>query len=181
MRLSVYSRISHWPPYVCGPMRTILPILFNREIFFFIVSGDFDRIFANCSRVIPGFFLICSRTASIVVWGLVWVPLYDGLLKQTVTKPFPSVYVGSSTPASRQLSAILRMPDPPPNSPDRSSCIVLGRLLDCMGKNREAEASSPVITRVGAFLGSLSRLGHRKSPARWRCHDFRKHDAPDCL
>lgn len=95
-RISIYSRTFHWPPYVGGPMRTILPILFNCEIFFFIVSGDLDRIFANCSRVILGFFLICSRTASIVVWVLVWVlvwvPLYEGLLKQTVTNPFP-VYV----------------------------------------------------------------------------------------
>ena len=109
-RIGGYSRIFHWPPYVGGPMRTILPILFNCEIFFFIVSGDLDRIFANCSRVILGFFLICSRTASIVVWVLVWVlvwvSLYEGLLKHTVTNPFPFVYVGSSTSASRQLSAI---------------------------------------------------------------------------
>ena len=50
--------------------------------------------------------------ASIVVWVLVWPPIYEGLLKQTLTDPFPSVYIGSSKPAFRQLSAILRMPEP---------------------------------------------------------------------
>lgn len=120
MRLSVYSRISHWPPYVCGPMRTILPVSFSNEMYFFIVVGDFERVFDNCLDEILGFFLISFKIVSIIVWPLVWslvwvlvwVPLYEGLLKQTVTNPFPSVYVGSSTPASRQLSAILRMPDP---------------------------------------------------------------------
>ena len=35
-RIGGYSRIFHWPPYVGGPMRTILPVSFSFDMYFFI-------------------------------------------------------------------------------------------------------------------------------------------------
>ncbi len=82
-------------------MRTILPVSFSIDMYFFIVVEDFERAFDNCLDEIFGYFLISFKIASNrvwpVVWSLVWVPLYECLLKQTVTNPFPFVYVGSST------------------------------------------------------------------------------------
>ncbi len=71
-RIGGYSRIFHWPPYVGGPMRTILPVSFSFDMYFFIVVVDFERVFDIFLDEIFGF---------------------------------------SSTPASWQLSAILRKSD----------------------------------------------------------------------
>lgn len=51
-----YSRIFHWPPYVGGPMRTILPVSFSFDMYFFIVVVDFERVFDIFLDEIFGFF-----------------------------------------------------------------------------------------------------------------------------
>lgn len=64
-RIGGYSRIFHWPPYVGGPMRTILPVSFSFDMYFFIVVVDFERVFDIFLDEIFGFFFHARLLAAV--------------------------------------------------------------------------------------------------------------------
>jgi len=64
-RIGGYSTIFHWPPYVGGPMRTILPVSFSFDMYFFIVVVDFERVFDIFLDEIFGFFFHARLLAAV--------------------------------------------------------------------------------------------------------------------
>ena len=61
----IYSQTFHWPPYVGGPMRTILPVSFSFDMYFFIVVVDFERVFDIFLDEIFGFFFHARLLAAV--------------------------------------------------------------------------------------------------------------------